>query len=474
MRHSNLFSPPILLLLLLPCLLAPGGAGTAAEKPAGEISFRRDVAPILIARCQSCHDAKVSKGGYRLDTFELLMRADAKKGAAVSPGKPEASKLHQLLITPDADDRMPQKADALPAAEIAVIKGWIAAGAKFDGGDAKLALVEIVPSLTHPAAPVAYPAAVPVTALAFSPEGAELAVSGYREITFWNPTNGQLARRVGNVAPRTQALAFSPDGKTLAVAGGQPGELGELRLLEAASGKLVKVVFSAADLVLDVQFSTDGKTLAAAGADGSIRLFNFPAATKKLQIDNHADWVNAVAFSPDGSLLASASRDKSAKVFDAVSGEILTTYNGHGVGVFGAVFSADGKSVFTAGQDRKIHVWLAHDAAQSRKQSDAKKQAEITGFGKEAYRLARGDGSLFSCSADGLIREHALSDRKERRTYLGLGDWAYAVAVHPGTKHVAGGAFNGRVCVWSSADGKQVATFVASPGLVTAAGKLKD
>lgn len=192
-------------------------------------------------------------------------------------------------------------------------------------------------------------------------------------------------------------------------------------MLEAASGKLVKVVFSAADLVLDVQFSADGKLLAAACADGSIRIFSFPAATKKLQIDNHADWVNAVAFSPDGGLIASASRDKSAKVFDATSGEILSTYNGHGVGVFGVVFSADGKTVFTAGQDRKIHVWLAQDAAQSRKQSDAKKQAEITGFGKEAYRLARGDGSLFSCSADGLIREHALSDRKELRTYTGLG-----------------------------------------------------
>ena len=457
---------PLVLFLILLGSHAPARAAAAAAT--AEVSFRRDIAPILISRCLNCHDAKVSKGGYRLDTFEFLTRRDPKKDAAISAGQPDASKLYQLLVTTDADDRMPQKADALPARELALIRDWIKAGAKFDGSDPKLALVEIVPALEHPAAPANYPASVPITALAFNADGSELAVSGYREITFWNPATGKLLRRVGNVAPRTLALAFSPDGQTLAVAGGQPGELGELRLFESATGKLQKVVFSAADLVLDAQFSKDGKTLAAASADGSIRLFNFPAATKKLQIDNHADWVNAIAFSPDSGFIASASRDKSAKVFDAVSGEIVSTYNGHGAGVFGVVFSADGKEVFTAGQDRKIHVWLGLDAAQSRKQSDAKKQAEITGFTKEAYRLARGATALFSCSADGLIREHALADRKEIRTYSGLGDWAYSVAVHPGTQRVAGGAFNGRVCVWSSADGKQVTTFLAAPGLVTA------
>ena len=29
-----------------------------------------------------------------------------------------------------------------------------------------------------------------VTALAFSPDGKELAVSGYHEVTFWNPATG--------------------------------------------------------------------------------------------------------------------------------------------------------------------------------------------------------------------------------------------------------------------------------------------
>ena len=137
---------------------------------------------------------------------------------------------------------MPQKADAMPAAEIARFEKWIKSGARFDGADPRLPLAEILAPVEHPAAPAAYATALPVTALAFSPDGAELAVSGYREVTIWNPTTGALVRRIGNVAPRTVALAFSPDGKTLAVAGGQPGESGELRLFNPATGALQRLL----------------------------------------------------------------------------------------------------------------------------------------------------------------------------------------------------------------------------------------
>ena len=42
---------------------------------AAEISFRRDLAPVLVQKCQICHGAKKAKGGYRVDTFERLLRA---------------------------------------------------------------------------------------------------------------------------------------------------------------------------------------------------------------------------------------------------------------------------------------------------------------------------------------------------------------------------------------------------------------
>lgn len=434
-------------LFLLVCALSV----SAADKKT--VSFRSDIAPLLIAKCQACHGEKSAKGNYRLDSYEALMAARGTDHNVI-PGKPAASKFHQLLITKDADDRMPQKADPLPATQTELVKRWIEQGAKFDGADPKQSLAEVVPPREHAPAPKIYSAAIPIMALAFSPDGKELAASGFRELTVWDAASGQLLRRIGNVAPRTYALAWSADGKRLATGGGIPGELGEVRLFEADTGKLLKVMGAHGDVVQDVNFSPDGAVLAAASADTTIALYDAATGARRRVIANHADAVAGVAFSPDGKRLASASLDKSAKVFDATSGELVSTYNGHGAGVFSVAFG-DATQVLTAGRDKKIHVWNP---------SDGKKVSEITGFGHEVFKLVLAGDAIFSCSADGTARQHALVDRKEQRSYAGGAEWLYALAVNATTKRVAAGGFDGQVRVWSTADGALVKSFLAAPG----------
>jgi len=39
---------------------------------ADEVSFRRDLAPVLVQKCLACHGPKKAKGSYRVDTFEKL------------------------------------------------------------------------------------------------------------------------------------------------------------------------------------------------------------------------------------------------------------------------------------------------------------------------------------------------------------------------------------------------------------------
>lgn len=421
------------------------------------VSFRADIAPILIAKCQACHGEKSAKGNYRLDTYEVLM-AGSGADRNVIVGKPAASKLLQLLITKDADSRMPQKAGPLPAAQIGLVKRWIEQGAKFDGSDPKLTLAELVPPREHAPAPKVYAAAVPITALAFSPDGKELAASGLREITIWDATSGQLLRRIGNVPARTYALAWSANGKRLVAGSGIPGELGEARLFEADTGRLLKVLGAHADVVQDVKFSPDGQLLATASADGTIVVYDASTGARRRVIANHSDAVTAIAFSPDGKRLASVSLDKSAKVFDVASGASVSTYIGHEGAVYGVVFG-DAKQVFTAGRDRKIHIWNP---------DDGKKAGDIKGFGHEVFKLVATADALFSCSADGTARQHTLTDRKEQRTFSSGREWLYSLTVHEGTKRVAAGAYDGQVRVWSAADGALAKSFLAAPGSVTA------
>src|SRR5205085_2562456 len=83
-------------------------------------SFTNDIAPLLVQKCLTCHGPEKNKGGYRLDSFESLLKPGSSKEPSVTPGKPASSKLFQLITAADEDDRMPQKNEPLSASAIAL------------------------------------------------------------------------------------------------------------------------------------------------------------------------------------------------------------------------------------------------------------------------------------------------------------------------------------------------------------------
>ena len=104
-----------------------------------EVSFNRDVFPILSGRCFVCHgpNAKDRKAKLRLD------RADGAEGAyrthknstAIKPGSLKDSALWYRITTSDVDERMPPpEAHKKPLSkkEQAIIKSWIEAGAPYE------------------------------------------------------------------------------------------------------------------------------------------------------------------------------------------------------------------------------------------------------------------------------------------------------------------------------------------------------
>ncbi len=350
---------------------------------------------------------------------------------------------------------MPKEGDPLSPDQIALVKRWIEAGAKFDGPDPKATLASIVPKLPHPDPPQAYRLPVPITALAFSPNGQELAAGGYHEITIWNPANGTLLRRIKNVPQRVLALAYSPDGSMLAMAGGLPGASGEATIYDPATGAIKQNLGAMSDVCFGVAFDPAGKRLAACSADRSIRIYDLATGKEVKLIEDHADWVVAVAWNHDGTRLASASRDKTSKVFDAATGESLATYPGHNDSVFGVAFAPDGSHVFTAGRDKKIHVWKTADAA---------KVAEIGGFAGEVYQVVVSGGQIFACSFDKTARQFAAGDHKHVRNYEGHADAVFSLAYHDASKRLATGGYDGEVRIWNVADGKTVSSLKAAPG----------
>src|SRR5262249_54936161 len=78
---------------------------------------------LMQSRCVKCHGGDKPKAGLELTTLEKLGRG-SKSGAVVVPGKPESSRLWQLV----QEGEMPPKAP-LSEAERAVLKRWIESGA---------------------------------------------------------------------------------------------------------------------------------------------------------------------------------------------------------------------------------------------------------------------------------------------------------------------------------------------------------
>ena len=449
---------PILILVVLAFLFCvPGAPFARAEETAdtSTVSFIRDVAPVLVKRCVSCHSDKKAESNYRLDTFEALGKPGDFEMNPVTAGDIDDSEILRLITSSDPDERMPRGSEALSEKEIALIKLWIEQGATFDGEKVDRLLSEIIPRPTHATPPEVYPISMPITSLLFHSVQNELIVSGHHELTIWNLETGELLRRIGGFAERTHALALSPDGTALAVAGGSPGQHGEVRVINPNDGTELKWFGAFGGILFDAAFSPDGTKLATAGEDRTVRVFELATGEQIQSIENHSDWVTAVTWSPDSTLLASGSRDRNAKVFELESGQLRTSYSGHGNPVFGIIFHPDGKQLLSAGGDNKVHVWNLEDA---------KKTAEIAGYSGSVFKLLLSNGQIFTASADKSAKQHQLDNREQKHVFGDHSDWVYSLAVDSENQRLATGCYDGQVRIWNLADGSATLTFTAAPG----------
>jgi WD40 repeat protein len=446
---------PTLATFLLTLAIAPS---ILADDPP-PVGFLKDVAPILVQNCIACHNPKKSESKYTMTTFAQLAKGGVKgKGITLVPGDPDASFFVELC-RPDGEPRMPYKQDPLAKEKLDVIERWVKEGAKYDGASQTEDWPAALRKATPVVVPESYPATVPITALAISPDGAEVIASGFHEMTTWKVADGSPARRLRGMAERVHEIAYSPDGKWLATASGDPGQFGSVQLWIAepdGGGKLARDLLETTDSVFAVAFSPDGTKLAAAGADRAVRVWEVATGKELALIEDHADWIFDLAWSPDGQRLATASRDKTSKVFDVAKKESIATFPGHADTVYCVAFAADGKSVVTGGGDNQLRVWKPDE--------DGKQARVVGGFGGPVFRLlfAPDGKTLIACGADKTIR--IFNDFNAKTTLSGHSDWVYSIALSPDGKTIASGSWDGEVRLWNMEDGKPIRTILAAPG----------
>ena len=101
-------------------------AAVVAEDP----DFKTHILPIFQNHCVKCHGEEKQKDELRLDSYKYALKGSEHGAVVVAEDLIESALFQRITLPEDDDDIMPPKDGPLSKNEIALIKNWIANGAK--------------------------------------------------------------------------------------------------------------------------------------------------------------------------------------------------------------------------------------------------------------------------------------------------------------------------------------------------------
>ena len=239
--------------------------------------------------------------------------------------------------------------------------------------------------------------------LAFSPDGKHLAVGeGAYTTSLWDiPTGSEVHRfvnqeksvlrrlfqRTGRDREMVRALAFSPDGKQLACGGNfdairiwnvKTGKLSQklvipthLPLLDAMGKPKADGRQQIPNLPMFLQFSKDGKRLFAGLASGNFVVFNIASGTvDKTLLPGYLpktpefDYPISVALNPDTSLLAVGRTDHVIELIETQTWQSVAELREHRDWIDSLDFSHDGTKLLSTSGDGTMRIWELNGIAE--------------------------------------------------------------------------------------------------------------
>jgi hypothetical protein len=359
----------------------------AEEEPA-VVSFDQ-VRPVFRKHCGACHSSNRPRGDLDLTNMASI-QAGSTSGPAAIAGRPDESLLY-LLPAHREEPRMPPNRPRIPQRELELIRRWIEGGMMERSGAAAPprstetgtgSPLKVLPKpppsavASQPAAvadsggpPGLLPAGVPlnplprrtaITALAASPRGPLVAVSGKSQVVLFNGSDSQPRTALAFPEGDVFALRFSGDGKLLLAGGGIGALSGKVVGYDVATGRRVFEVGDESDIVLTTDISPDGKLVAVGGPGRDVVIYRVDDGQAVARLRKHTDWVLSLAFSPDGLLLASGDRFGGLQVWATDSGKEFHTLRGHTGAVNAVSWPATSDRLVSAGEDGTLRTWDMH------------------------------------------------------------------------------------------------------------------
>jgi WD40 repeat protein len=272
----------------------------------------------------------------------------------------------------------------------------------------------------------------PLSSLALSPDGAQIAAGSWDSCVFvWDTRGDDVPKKLGGKPGPLQnvqinAVAFSPDGQWLA-AGSDANWAKVYRVSDRAEVATLK---DAQANILAVGFSPDGLLLATGGDNGAIKFWQTSDWTPKNTLWGHTRGVRTLVFNSDSTKLISGSADRTVRAWDAVGPSIGGLRARFGKNNYSAKFTADGNMLACSSSDGTIGFVDAHDGREVARWS-AHPDREV------CTAAASPDGTrLASCSWDKSLRVFDAATHNEIAN-VALPSGAAFFAWHPNGKMAA-------------------------------------
>jgi WD40 repeat protein/serine/threonine protein kinase len=147
-----------------------------------------------------------------------------------------------------------------------------------------------------------------VEALAFTPDGKEVATVSDLGVSLWDVVGGQLRIAFPSLGMEAHALSVTPDGRKLGATFGNSA-----RVWRIATGQQ-EALLEGGESNEALAFSSDGHTLAVADRQGMLRVWDLNQQVQRHTRQAHAGIVWSLAFAPDAEELASAGADAVVRI----------------------------------------------------------------------------------------------------------------------------------------------------------------
>lgn len=227
---------------------------------------------------------------------------------------------------------------------------------------------------------------IPITdtpnSLAFSPDGAKLAVASNLEVIIIDPVSRQMLTSIPEAGG--DSVAFSPDGSHVYI-----HSSGSIKIIDptanqvtltfpdpfalvptisvAADGSILGVTYESPEIVGGFSLSPDGSRIITYTMDRSVdvdsgaenvRLATWEEKTGKYvrEVRFSGDLIHAIEFSPDGNLLGLGNRNE-IWIWDTSNWQVRQKLEGNTSEIVDIAFPPQGRILLSASQDGTIRVW---------------------------------------------------------------------------------------------------------------------